>query len=379
MIKSHLKKLAALCLTSVMGMSLLAGCGKKEEENKIKEMRDLTGTQLVQELKIGWNLGNTLDATGGTKDDPLSAETSWGNPKTTEDMIKAVKEKGFNVIRVPVTWTGHLGDAPDYKINEEWLNRVQEVVNYVINNDLYCIINLHHEDWHFPSYDNLEPAKAELVAIWKQIAARFEGYDEHLIFEGMNEPRMVDTPSEWSGGNPEARDVVNQLNATFVDTIRNSGGNNPKRCVMIPTYAAATTTNVLSEFVIPEDDKVIVSIHAYTPYNFALNAKGTFDYDPVGDAAQIETLMQTLNQYFLQKGHAVIIGEFGARNKYNTEDRCEWATAYTSAASKVGIPCIWWDNNAFNSGEAFGLYNRAAMKWEYPEIVDALMKGLENK
>ncbi|MED9892340.1 cellulase family glycosylhydrolase, partial [Ruminococcus champanellensis] len=93
----------------------------------------------------------------------------------------------------------------------------------------------------------------------------------------------------------------------------------------------------------------------------------------------IETLMQTLNQYFLQKGHAVIIGEFGARNKYNTEDRCEWATAYTSAASKVGIPCIWWDNNAFNSGEAFGLYNRTAMKWEYPEIVDALMKGLENK
>ena len=93
MIKSHLKKLAALCLTGVMGMSLLAGCGKKEEENKIKEMRDLTGTQLVQELKIVWSLGNTLDATGGTKDDPLSAETSWGNPKTTEDMIKAVKEK----------------------------------------------------------------------------------------------------------------------------------------------------------------------------------------------------------------------------------------------------------------------------------------------
>ena len=148
MIKTHLKKLAALCLTGVMSLSLLAGCGKQEEENKVKEMRDLTGTQLVQELKIGWNLGNTLDATGGTKDDPLSAETSWGNPKTTEDMIKAVKEKGFNVIRVPVTWTGHLGDAPDYKINEEWLNRVQEVVDYVINNDLYCIINLHHEDCH---------------------------------------------------------------------------------------------------------------------------------------------------------------------------------------------------------------------------------------
>ena len=379
MIKTHLKKLAALCLTGVMSLSLLAGCGKQEEENKVKEMRDLTGTQLVQELKIGWNLGNTLDATGGTKDDPLSAETSWGNPKTTEDMIKAVKEKGLNVIRVPVTWTGHLGDAPDYKINEEWLNRVQEVVDYVINNDLYCIINLHHEDWHFPSYDNLDSAKAELVAIWKQIAARFEGYDEHLIFEGMNEPRMVDTPNEWSGGNPEARDVINQLNAAFVETIRSSGGNNPKRCVMIPTYAAASTTDVLSEFVIPEDDKVIVSIHAYTPYNFALNAKGTFDYDPAGDAAQIESLMQNLNQYFLEKGHAVIIGEFGARNKYNTEDRCEWATAYTAAASKAGIPCIWWDNNAFSSGEAFGLFNRSTMQWEYPEIVDALMKGLESK
>ena len=381
MIKSHLKKLAALCLTSVMGMSLLAGCGKKEEENKIKEMRDLTGTQLVQEMKIGWNLGNTLDATGGTKDDPLSAETSWGNPKTTEDMIKAVKEKGFNVIRVPVTWTGHLGDAPDYKINEEWLNRVQEVVNYVINNDLYCIINLHHEDWHFPSYDNLEPAKAELVAIWKQIAARFEGYDEHLIFEGMNEPRLKGTPMEWNGGNQEAREVINQLNAAFVETVRASGGNNEKRHLMIPTYAASTMDSVLNDFVIPNDDKVIVSVHAYLPYTFALadNASGTSDWsaDNFADTKDIDSLIANLKERYIDNGQAVIIGEYGTRNRnFNTEPRAECARYYVSKATEAGIPCIWWDNNAFTgNGENFGLFNRTSFEWRFPEIVSAIMES----
>ena len=381
MIKSHLKKLAALCLTSVMGMSLLAGCGKKEEENKIKEMRDLTGTQLVQEMKIGWNLGNTLDATGGTKDDPLSAETSWGNPKTTEDMIKAVKEKGFNVIRVPVTWTGHLGDAPDYKINEEWLNRVQEVVNYVINNDLYCIINLHHEDWHFPSYDNLEPAKAELVAIWKQIAARFEGYDEHLIFEGMNEPRLKGTPMEWNGGNQEAREVINQLNAAFVETVRASGGNNEKRHLMIPTYAASTMDSVLNDFVIPNDDKVIVSVHAYLPYTFALadNASGTSEWsaDNFADTKDIDSLIANLKERYIDNGQAVIIGEYGTRNRnFNTEPRAECARYYVSKATEAGIPCIWWDNNAFTgNGENFGLFNRTSFEWRFPEIVSAIMES----
>ncbi|MDF2589051.1 MAG: Endoglucanase [Anaerocolumna sp.] len=347
-------------------------------EADIKEMRDMTSMDLVKEIKIGWNLGNTFDATGGGNTN--NAETSWGNPKTTKEMVDAVKAAGFNTIRIPVTWGNHLGDAPEYKINPDWLNRVQEVVDYAINNGMYTIINLHHEEWHYPSYDNLDTAKTELTAIWSQIADHFKDYDEHLIFEGLNEPRMKGTEFEWNGGNEEGRDVVNQFNAAFVETIRNSAGNNPLRHLMIPNYAASSDPKVWKDFVKPEDEKIIVSVHAYTPYNFALNGGGTSTWkvDNASDTRDIDYLMQAIYDNYVSKGTPVILGEFGARNKDNLADRVAWAEYYIKSAKAKGIPCIWWDNGAFvGNGENFGLLNRKALTWQFPEIVDALMKGLE--
>ena len=164
----------------------------KIEEPLPLTIRDIPSTELVKELKIGWNLGNTLDATGGGA--LLNTEMSWGNPATKEDMFIAVKEAGFNIIRIPVSWGNHLGPEPDYTIHTVWLDRVNEVVDYAIENDLFVILNMHHEEWHFPSYDNLDKAEAILTKVWSQIAERFKDYDEHLIFEGMNEPRMKGTP-----------------------------------------------------------------------------------------------------------------------------------------------------------------------------------------
>lgn len=343
-------------------------------------IRDISSTELVKEMNIGWNLGNTLDATSGFM---LSSEISWGNTKTKKEMIDMVKEAGFNVIRLPITWQNHMGPAPEYVLHSNWMDRIQEVVDYAIDNDMYVIINLHHEEWHFPSYDNLETAKTQLLTVWSQIAERFKDYDEHLIFEAMNEPRMVGTSLEWTGGNAEAHDVINQLNAAFLDLIRNkTTGNNPYRHVMLPTYAASSGSNVLSNFVVPEDDKVIVSIHAYTPYNFALNKSGTnkFDSTNSADTRDIHSLFESLDQYFIQKGIPVIIGEFGAMNKENLEARVDWAEYYVKTATSYGIPCIWWDNGVFTGdGENFGLLNRRELTWAYPEIVDALMKGLSNE
>lgn len=350
----------------------------KIEEPLPLTIRDIPSTELVKELKIGWNLGNTLDATGGGA--LLNTEMSWGNPATKEDMFIAVKEAGFNIIRIPVSWGNHLGPEPDYTIHTVWLDRVNEVVDYAIENDLFVILNMHHEEWHFPSYDNLDKAEAILTKVWSQIAERFKDYDEHLIFEGMNEPRMKGTPQEWTGGNSEARDVINRLNRSFVDTIRNSEGNNPYRHLMIPTYAASSDPKTWKDFIIPEDDKIIVSIHAYTPYHFALNKHGTADWSPdnVNDTKDIDSLMNNLYDFFISKGYPVILGEFGAMDKDNQEARVLWAEYYIRKATEKGIPCIWWDNGAFmGSGELFGLLDRRKGEWRHPEIIEALMRGLE--
>jgi len=344
---------------------------------QLQEIRDIPSTELVKEIKIGWNLGNTMDATGGQG---VSSEISWGNPVTSKEMIDSIKTAGFNILRIPTTWEKHLGPAPDYIIDEKWLSRVQEITDYAIDNGMFVIINMHHEEWYLPFYDNADKATDMLTKVWKQVADRFENYDEHLIFEGLNEPRQKGTSFEWNGGNQEGWEVVNQLNAAFIETIRNAGGNNPLRHLMIPPYAATSSTNAWSGFIVPKDDKIIVSIHAYTPYNFALNKTGTSEWstDNSNDTREIDNLMNSIDQNFISKGIPVILGEFGAMNKDNTNSRVAWAEYYIKKAKEKGIPCIWWDNGAFaGSGELFGLLDRRGLTWKYPEVVDALMQGLK--
>lgn len=148
------------------------------------EIRDISSMELIGELTAGWNLGNTLDATGKT----LSSETAWGNPTTTKEMFDKVKEAGFDLIRIPVTWEGHMDS--ENNIDPEWMERVKTVVDYAIDDDTYVIINLHHEEWNNPFYDNKDAACAKIKSVWAQIAECFKDYDEHLIFEGQNEPRQ---------------------------------------------------------------------------------------------------------------------------------------------------------------------------------------------
>ncbi len=405
MVKS-IKKITALALSSFMLFSCFTACSDNDatssdtnasaddsiieteilDEESVTvehmEIRDITSLELTSEMKIGWNLGNTLDSTLTNPDGDESTETwekAWGNPVTTKAMIDQVKSQGFNVLRIPITWEGKYGDAPDYEIREDWLARVKEVVDYGIENDMYVIINMHHEEWYFPSYENEEQATEILCALWKQIAEYFEGYDEHLIFESMNEPRLKGEASEWNGGTAEARDVINHLNAAFVETVRATGGNNTYRHLMIPTYAASSSDTVLNDFVLPDDDKVIVSIHAYLPYSFALADDGTdtWSIDNSSDTYSIDELFAKLKELFIDNGTAVIIGEFGTRNRFNTEDRAACASYYITKATEASIPCIWWDNNAFvGTGENFGLFNRSTFEWRYPEIISAMMEAL---
>ncbi len=384
-------KVTAVLAAAVMMFSF-AACGNKSDNDGAADadntsvsepapMRDIPSTELVKEMKVGWDLGNTLDSTitnpKGTEL-PSDWETAWGQPVTTKAMIDSVAAQGFNVLRVPITWEGKFGEGPDYTIDPDWLARVNEIVDYGIDDDMFVIINVHHEEWHMPTYENEAAAQEILTALWAQIADHFKDYNEKLIFEGLNEPRLKGTPMEWNGGNDEARDVINHWNAAFVETVRNSGGNNKLRHLMVTPYAASSMDKVLNDFAVPDDDKVIVSIHAYLPYTFALadNAQATTEWsaDNPADTNDIDMLMANLKDRYLDKGRAVIIGEMGTRNRMNTEARAECARYYSEAAHNAGIPICWWDNNAFvGGGENFGLFDRKTFEWRYPDIISALM------
>lgn len=380
---SILSKIIAL----VTAATMLTGVNPGEAGSKLDEYMAAQETansgaltspvdpvELCGRITVGWNLGNSLDATGSG----MSSETSWGNPKTTRELILKVKEAGFDAVRIPTTWYNHLDN--DFNISEEWLARVQEVVDYAYDEGMYVILNVHHENWNDPYESTLPDVKKKIKKLWTQIANRFESYGERLIFEGMNEPRWKNTNYEWNGGNAEGRRVVNAYNECFVETVRATGGNNRYRALMIPTYAASASG--LDGFTVPQDKSVIVSLHAYSPYNFAMNPSGTTKFDPnnTSDTQELTLLAGTLYDRFISKGTGVIIGECGTANKNNYSDRVNWAGYFPKLFRSKGIPVFLWDNNAYGSGnETFGQLHRDTLAWEYPEYIKEFVKAAKQK
>lgn len=411
------KKILSIILTAVMTFGVLSACGETEvdttpdntstsvssnvessdassEETSVEdtaeeisvvvkgitersdEMRDISAKELVAEMTAGWNLGNTLEATGGNG---LDSETSWGNPKITKEMIDTVCEKGFDSIRIPITWGNHVSEAPDYTIDPEWMDRIEEVVNYALDDGMYVLIDTHHEEfWRIPDDEHIEAVDAENIALWKQIAERFKDYGDHLVFEGLNEPRTKGSAGEWTGGTHEERVLVNRLNKSFVDTVRATGGNNEKRLLLITTYAGANMPEVLNDLEVPEDEHIAVAIHAYEPYNFTFENSGDGDYNTWDGShnGDIIKLMTRLETTFIKNDIPVLLTEYGAMNKKeNTEEVVKWAEAYVSRATERGIPCFWWDNGIYTQqGEKFAILDRKNLKWYREEVVDTIIR-----
>lgn len=339
-------------------------------------MRDITSEKLVKEMHCGWNLGNTLDAFKGEKNESgLLAETCWGNPKTTQEMIDRLIQDGIDIIRIPVTWRGHFAETEGYAIDPIWMNRVKEVVDYAYNRGKFVILNLHHEHWDFPTEENKPEALRRVAALWSQIATFFADYDEHLIFECLNETRKIGTPVEWDGGDEEGRMVIREYMKTFVETIRGLGGNSAMRHLMVSGYATASAYDSLKDVYVPEnDDKIIATVHAYTPYEFALKIGGRAEWNH--DTEDIDELMRNVDDLFISKGTPVIIGEFGAMSRDNEAERVEWITYYVNAAKKIGAPCVWWDNNLFyGDGELLGMMNREDLSFPFPKLYEAYIQA----
>lgn len=390
------KSLCAAATALILSVSLASCSGNNADETaeppttaetqqKVsQDMRDITASELVSEIRIGFSLGNTMESTiGKNNGEPYEYEAGWGNEITTKEAIQGIADSGFNILRVPVSWGEHLSSDGNYTIDSAWMDRVNEIVDYGLDSGMFVILNTHHEEWLFPDEAHFDSNKDELTKIWTQIADRFSGYNEKLIFEGLNEPRKRNTIYEWNGGDDEGQQVVNKLNSVFVETIRNSGGSNSKRCLMIPTYAASAMEKTFAAMTVPEnDDRIIVSVHAYIPYAFALSGDSSAtDYWSSSDpscTSEIDNLMSNLKAYFLDKNIPVILGEMGCVNRNNTEARAEWAKYYVSKAHEYGIPCLWWDNGAYlGSGELFGIYSRSSNKWIFRDVMEGLMEGLK--
>lgn len=360
-----------------------------------KALPDNEAITFTQKLSPGWNLGNTFDAYNDNPwfTDELEYETIWCGAFTTPELIAQIKAAGFNAIRIPVSWHNHVS-GENHQISEKWLNRVRQVVDHALALDMYVILNTHHDiDKGFIYPDEAHAASSQhyLRCIWRQLAERFAAYDEHLIMESMNEPRLAGTSYEWNFSSDseeciQAARCINAYNQLFVDTVRQTGGNNATRYLMVPGYAAAPAGVTNPYFVVPTDsakDRLLLSVHAYSPYGFALQAANQtgstdeFDIKGLSSVGDIQVIMRSLYETYVSKGIPVVMGEFGSRDKHNPQARVDHA-AYTVALARAhGIPCFWWDNNAaakdVSASENFRLIDRNTFSWSGADIVRAIM------
>lgn len=384
--KRFIKKLVAGVLAVALTVSLAistAALGSGMHADAAGEvLTGKTAMEITEMMGKGYNIGNTLDATGGNSTNIEGHETSWGNPQINKELMHSIKEAGFDTVRIPITWYKHIKKSEGYAISDAFMARVKEVVDLAYDEELFVIINVHHEEWvNRSDFDTAyEEIGEELGAVWAQVAEAFADYDQHLIFEGMNEPRAEGTAHEWTGYN-ECYDAVAYLDDVFVQTVRANGkGYNNERMLMIPGYAASSNPTVLKSIVIPKINgeqatNVAISVHCYSPYNFCLtDNQTTFNPDSSADTADISTLMSNLKLLFLDKGTAVVIGECGCTNSGDNNDaRLAWFGYFGQITAEYGLPAIVWDNGAKGSkgGECHRYIDRKTGEVLSRDLIDA--------
>lgn len=342
----------------------------------------LTGEELTEEMGAGWNLGNTMDGHTGL----TPGETIWQKVTTTKKLIKSMHDMGFNTVRIPVTWGTMIDDENDYKIDEAWISRVQDIVDYCISQDMYAIVNIHHDGaeqtgWLRIATEDQEGLEKKFAGVWKNIASEFKEYDEHLIFESMNEVK----------GNKmtvvEENRVIMKLNQIFVDTVRGTGSNNEQRWLMVPgkyNYIDSVC-NTANEFSLPSDtveNRLIVSVHIYTPYEFCLQEKNKTEKQMEYTTQQLERNdkeVKPLYDTYTSKGIPVVVGEYGCVNKDNPVERAFYLEGMNRIFKKYQCVGVYWDNGFFDRSRqpdyGFAIVNRETGESIDKEVTDGIIRG----
>ncbi len=391
--KKNFGLISVLFLFGFLVLSL-TGCKQKEDpsfdnktpaqplvkdESGTASIADISSINLVKNMKAGWNLGNTLDAfIAGSSG--LSSETCWGNPKTTKEIIHMGTENGYKTIRIPVTWFNHIIDK-NYTIDSDWMKRVKTIVDWAIADGYYVILNEHHsvhDNMNDPlkygdgyiirnNPTDIAESKAFLKAVWTQIAAAFNSsYDEHLIFETMNEPRNTGhehcwIPGMWGAANcAECKadyGLLNEYNQICLDAIRASGGANANRFVLIPSLCTSDNTTTHSLFKLPNDtakDKLILTVHNYVMGVDKNTLPETFTSKHKSD---LDNMLTNLETNYISKGIPVVFGETGAMRYIDAGERTKWITYFAGKASSLGISLVYWDD-----GGDFRVFDRSNLK-----------------
>lgn len=349
-----------------------------------------SASEVAAEMTIGWNIGNSLEVPTG--------ETGWGNPKISQELIDSVYNAGFNTIRIPCAWDNH-ADQITLKIDEDWLARVKEVVDYCYNNDMFVILNCHWDGGWLEN--NVTAAMKDSVnkkqaAYWTQIADYFKDYDEHLLFASANEPNV---------SNSSQMSVLLSYHQTFIDAVRATGGNNSSRVLVIqgPSTDIDKTYSLMNTM--PEDsieNRLIVEIHYYTPWNFCgLEKDETWgdmfyfwgeDYHSEtntgrnanwGEESAVETYFQKMKTKFIDKGIPVLMGEYSVikRTSLTGDDldlhiasREYYYKYVTNSAIRHGLIPVYWDNG-WNGNNGLALFNRNTGAVVDSGALAALMEG----
>ena len=344
------------------------------------------------EIHVGINIGNSLDVPSGN-------ETEWGNPRVTRELVRAYRDKGFDTVRVPVTWTKRFDHgAPGHPIEPAFLARVQEVVGWCLDEGLVTIVNVHHDGgdsgppfgWLTIDGDEAHEAAAEEILrdLWTQIATAFRDSGERLVFEAFNEVRKAKRyggpdgkqkgQEDWSGRKPYF-ERVNRYAKVFCEAVRATGGNNAKRYLMVPTYAAAFQEVTCAGWQSPEPEggRIIADIHCYEPGDFCLwgNRK---KHDPDHASKRLGLFFPLFRKYFVDRGVPLVLGEVNAQRRWlddmqyhpNDTERMRWARQYMETARANGIPVIVWENGG---DWDMGLIDRRTAKWVKPRLADTFV------
>jgi Endoglucanase len=343
-----------------------------------------TAQQIASKMRVGWNLGNTLEA--------ICGETAWGGAITTQGLIDSVKAAGFNTVRLPVAWFCH-SDTNTSVINKVWMSRVKEIADYCVKDSLYVIINMHWDKGWLENRVNItnQPlVNKRLSVYWTQIANSFKDYGDHVLFAGANEPNVEDSVG---------MSVLLSYYQTFINAVRATGGNNSSRTLIIqgPSTDIDKTCRLMNR--LPKDpiaNRLMIEVHYYTPYQFTLMEKdaswGKMSYywgkgyhsatDTTrnatwGEENDVDKLFGLIKFKFSNKGIPVILGEFAADKrklsepldqKLHNASRQHYYKYVVKTAIENGIIPICWDTN-------MGLFNRSKGTVIDRDIVFAIMQG----